>query len=348
MFQQYFFEGSYREVGRQYGEQFRNDLVEWNERQHKALSDQFDISDALTSEMIFSYEKICKQYAPGLVEQLLGMAEGANITFEDAMLFQVNAEIGNELKNQVPECTSFVIPSEYTSNGKSYSGQNADMWPSYADKCSVVTFAVTGKPRITYLLPIGYLSYHGMNSEGISCNHNALFGSTWKKGLPRFFVSRMALECNSLHEIKQFIDGIDYIASRHTLFADRDGNTISYEFDSKHTGVTTCSGKAFVHTNHYLCSEMLKYETISTEDHCNSEMRLNQMKALIEKLKGQISVEEIKTMLRNHENGENSICVHGFKDKIYTFASIINCLCDGKILIARGNPCESDYVSYSV
>lgn len=334
-------------MGRQYGETMREELVKWNQIQHEQLINRFHLTEESLKEKIRSFFPACTQFFPGLSEQLFGMAEGSGITAEDAMLFQIYGELTNQLEDNLPECTSFVITNEYTKDGKHYSGQNADMWPAYAEKCSVVTFAVTGKPRITYLLPIGYLSYHGMNSAGISCNHNALFGSPWRKGLPRFFISRSAMEYCTINEIRNYIAGIDYVASRHILFADSKGNTLSCEFDSKAKEFVDQRGGVFVHTNHCLCKKTAAFEKISANTLKNSEIRLCQMYKLFEAEKGGITSERIQVFLKNHENGDDSICVHNC-DGTSTFASLINCLDEGKMLIARGNPCASEYYTYYV
>lgn len=346
-FKYFCFRGSYLEVGRQYGETMRDELQKWNEIQHRRLHEQFQLSEEQINYRVQSFLPVCRKYSNGLVEQLRGMAEGANISLTDALLFQVIGEIEHTPQESAMECTTFAVGGDYTLNGKHYSGQNADMYPSYADKCSVVTFAVTGKPRITCLLPLGYLSYHGMNSEGLSCNHNGLTGSSWRCGLPRFFVSRIALECNTINEIQQFISTVDYIASRHTLFADREGNILSYEFNSVDCGIVKQRGGFFAHTNHYLCPHMQQFESTSSQDLINSRIRLHRIRELIEEAKGNITPEAIQKMLRDHENDKDSICVHNCNG-YSTFASLINCLNDNQLLVAIGNPCKSEYIEYPV
>lgn len=346
-FDYYYFKGTYREVGRQYGETMRDSLKMWNSRQLDDLSGKYNLPKEQVYRLVHTYFPITEKYAPGLLEQLQGMAEGAGFTVEDAMLFQIYGEIRNAAQNNIPECTVFFISSDYSGNGRHYAGQNCDMEASYAEKCSVVTFDVDNKPRITYLLPIGYISYHGLNSEGISCNHNALFGSPWKFGLPRFFVSRLAMESRTMEELRGVLSGIAPTASRHTFFADRSGSLTSYEFDSMRCGIYTQKDGYYVHTNHYLFPKMQEIQKMSEEELHNSEIRLKQMERLIKLNKGSISEIEIMDMLRNHDEGKNSLCVHNL-DGISTFASIISCLDEGKIMIAKGNPCCTEYKTYPV
>lgn len=346
-FAYYCFKGTYREVGLQYGETMKDELKMWNLRQLEILSKKYSLTKEKVYHRVNTYLPIIKKLAPDHIEQLQGMAYGADLSLEDALLFQVYGEITNEAGTSSPECTVFSISSDYTGNGKHYAGQNCDMNAAYAEKCSVVTFAVENKPRITYLLPIGYLSYHGLNSEGISCNHNALFGSPWKFGLPRFFTSRLALESRTMKELRETLARITPSASRHSFFADCFGNMTSYEFDAMHCGIYTQKDGYFVHTNHYRLPKMQPAQKMTPVELHNSEVRQSQMEQLINDKKGVITELEIMDMLRNHDNGKDSICVHDF-DGVSTFASIISCLDDGKILIAKGNPCCSEYKAYPV
>lgn len=346
-FAYYCFKGTYREVGLQYGETMKDELKMWNLRQLEILSKKYSLTKEKVYHRVNTYLPIIKKLAPDHIEQLQGMAYGADLSLEDALLFQVYGEITNEAGTSSPECTVFSISSDYTGNGKHYAGQNCDMNAVYAEKCSVVTFAVENKPRITYLLPIGYLSYHGLNSEGISCNHNALFGSPWKFGLPRFFTSRLALESRTMKELRETLARITPSASRHSFFADCFGNMTSYEFDAMHCGIYTQKDGYFVHTNHYRLPKMQPVQKMTPVELHNSEVRQSQMEQLINDKKGFITELEIMDMLRNHDNGTDSICVHDF-DGVSTFASIISCLDDGKILIAKGNPCCSEYKAYPV
>lgn len=325
----------------------KDSLRIWNTRQLDNLSKKYNILREQIYSQVHTYFPIIEKHAPGLIEQLQGMAEGAGFSIEDAMLFQIYGELTNEAEKYIPECTVFFISNDYTGNGRHYAGQNCDMEASYSEKCSVVTFDVENKPRITYLLPIGYLSYHGLNSEGISCNHNALFGSPWKFGLPRFFVSRLAMESRTMEELRRTLSRISPTASRHTFFADRYGNITSYEFDSTRCGIYMQKDGYFVHTNHYLLPEMQTIQKMPPKELHNSEIRCHKMEHLIERKKGSISDIEIMEILRNHDEGKNSLCVHNF-DGISTFASIISCLDEGKIMIAKGNPCCTEYKAYFV
>src|SRR5689334_15611022 len=64
-----------------------------------------------------------EQYCPLMVEELRGIAKGAQISFEEALLLQIRGEI---IYATVGGCTSFVFSRNVTKNGALIAGQNWD------------------------------------------------------------------------------------------------------------------------------------------------------------------------------------------------------------------------------
>lgn len=344
-FAYYCFEGSYREVGRQYGEALRDQIRENYEENLEKLILQDKVPEEKLRETVERYYRLCGQYSEGLIEQLKGEGESSGIGDFGAMLLNVSREIGALNADRLMECTSFAVGGEYAAGGRHYSGQNQDMKNGYQKWCSIVTFAVTGKPKIMFMLPAGNLAFSGMNSEGISCNRNFIFGSPWKFALPRYFSTRMALENTTLEGVRDTMEKLDYPSSHHSLFADRNGRILSYELDSQAVGHGWFRDM-FVHTNHFLLPDMLRYEKRSREACANSIARLEYMQRELEENKGSVDVPLLKRLLSSHENAPDCVCVHDRKGSS-TIASMINCLDDGVMLVSKGNPCENGYYEYS-
>ena len=343
-FDSYTFSGSYLEIGRQYGEAIREKLRRVYEENLEKLTCQDGIPEERLREIVHSYYCLCEPYAPQLLDQLKGEGESSGIGDFGAMLVNVSREIGAIHANRFMECTSYAVGGSYTADGKHYSGQNQDMKNGYEENCDIVTFAVPGKPKVMFMLPAGNLAFSGMNSEGISCNRNFLFGSAWKFALPRYFVTRLALESRSLEEVKAVMDKMDYPSSHHSLYADRHGRILSYELDAK--GFSSAWFQdCFVHTNHFLLPDMMQYERRTKAERYNSETRLRFLKDGFEKQKGCVDIAFIQSQLCSHENRPDSICVHDHHGSS-TIASTINCLDDGKMLVSKGNPCINGYREY--
>jgi len=343
-FDEYYFEGTYREVGRQYGEAIREKMRSVYEANYERARTKDGVPDGELREQVAAYYALCEKYFPDLVEQLRGEGESSGIGDFGAMLLNVSREIGAVHAGRLMECTSYAVGGEYTTDGACYSGQNQDMANGYEENCDMVTFAVTGKPQIMFMLPVGCIGFSGMNSEGISCNRDFLFGSPWKFAVPRYFVTRLALENTTLDGVRETMERFDYPSSHHSLYADRHGNILSYELDSTMHACGNFKGM-FVHTNHFLLPEMLKLEKRSKDQMFNSLTRLEFLNGALEAHKGYINPELLKKFLSSHENGEHSVCVHGYHGHSTT-ASMINCLNEGKMLVSKGNPCVNGYKEY--
>lgn len=343
-FESYSFEGSYREVGRGYGEALREQIRENYEENLRRLETVDGIPEERLRETVAAYYRLCEPHAPGLIDQLKGEGESSGIGDFGAMLLNVAREIAAVDSERLMECTSFAVGPPYTAGGRHYSGQNQDMKTGYERHCSIVTFAVTGKPKIMFMLPAGNLAFTGMNSEGISCSRNFIFGSPWKPALPRYFSTRMALENRTLEGVYDTLKGLDYPSSHHSLFADRFGRILSCEFDSRAAAFGRFEG-LFVHTNHFLLPEMLRYERRSREACANSIARLDFLRGRLEESRGSVDVPLLKELLCSHENAPDCVCVHD-RAGSSTVASMINCLDDGVMLVSRGNPCENGYFEY--
>lgn len=344
-FDEYCFKGSYREVGLQYGEELREKMREMYEVNYDKILHKDGVYIDKLKETIAAYYKFCEPHFPGIIEQIRAQGESSGIGELGAMLINVSREIGAINAGRLMECTSYAVGGEYTADGKFYSGQNQDMDTGYDEQCSVVTFAVTGKPKVMFVLPAGHVAFSGMNSEGISCNRNFLFGSPWKFTFPRYFVTRAALENYDMKGVCGTMDKFDYPSSHHSLYADRYGNIVSYELDSQAFARGKFKG-SFVHTNHFILPEMLKYEKRTKEMMKNSLTRLEFMKENFEAKKGSIDIAYIESLLSSHENGVDAVCVHERDGNHSTIASTVNCLSDNVMLAAKGNPCVNGYKEY--
>jgi predicted choloylglycine hydrolase len=349
-FDHYEFKGSHYEVGLQHGEALRDQIRHHLETIYELAAKVSLASRERLLNIAELYRPYIEGYAPDFLTELEGMARGAEITMEEALLLQARQEVVN-LKNAGAadrECTSFAIKGSCTVDGKAYSGQNADLNGNFEEFSNVVTFSVEGKPLIMMVTPAGQISYQGMNDEGLSVNCNFLACNGWRKGFPRYLISRLMLEESTFDRACARLEGLrELAASRNVLLCDEKGNMINYETTPERVAAIRDAGDYFVHSNHFLHPEMLCCECESDKE--NSICRLKRLTELIEKNKGRISADMLKTFLRDHENGKNSICMHRDPDKevsYHTFASIINHLADRYMEAAKGNPCTNEFSIY--
>lgn len=344
----YIFKGSPLEVGRQHGEELR-DMI----RQHldRIYSDAYEMSglgQAEALEFADTFEPYIKKYSPDFLIELDGLADGANITHSEALLLQVRQEVTHKKRFYAgsSECTSFAVTKDYTSDGKVYSGQNADLIGNFEPMMNIVTMSVTNKPQVMMVLPAGQISHSGLNNIGISANCNFLYCNGWGKGYPRYLLSRLALEQPSFEQAASKLMLAERSSQRNILLCDSAGRIKDFELTHNDAAVVDGEGY-FVHTNHFIIPEMMKYSASTEWEENDSRCRYERLNYLISSQKGKINNTVLKNFMADHENGNNSICVHPCEhNKYHTYITMVNNLTDCVMEASRSNPCENEFAIY--
>lgn len=244
------------------------------------------------------------------------------------------------------ECTTFAVSGEYTRDGETITGQNADLAGEIQELSAVITFAVPGNPRVMMLIPAGQVSYIGMNDEGIAAWGNFLRCEGWRVGYPRYLLTRRALEQRTLEGALAAAVEPPRASSRNLLLVDRHGAMVDVE--------TTASvheaqwGNGFlVHANHYVIPGMQAHERANEAEYRNSVCRYDRMREILAAGRGRIDLDLVKAAFRDHKGGSDSICCHPHESRSYqTFASVIATPSEGCLTIAKGPPCEHEYHTY--
>ena len=115
-------------------------------------------------------------HVPQFVEQVRGLADGAGISFEEALLIQIRGEI--DQGGSGPACTVFAVGPGVTASGQVLIGQNADLTDQFERIGVVLHLIPKSGPQILMWTFGGLLGYHGMNSQGVAQFANALGGTT--------------------------------------------------------------------------------------------------------------------------------------------------------------------------
>jgi isopenicillin-N N-acyltransferase-like protein len=106
-----------------------------------------------------------------------------------------------------------------------------------------------------------------------------------------------------------------------------------------------------IHTNHFLDS------TLASRDELVGELpdtlnRYRRIRGLIAALGRKPSVEDMKTILSDHDGKPVSVCRHRTDDPVYgylgTVCSIIMEPDEGRMHLSRGNPCTNPYETYTL
>ena len=147
--------GSSYEMGYQHGAQAAN-LVRryllWIEKLTGKPRD-------LLCRNAMAFLPLMEALSPALVEEIRGLADGAGISFEEAILCQSRAEAARVSEGG---CTAFAMTGSATADHQPLAGQNQDLEPEYADVAILLRVKPTdGRPRALMFTFAGQLGYTG-------------------------------------------------------------------------------------------------------------------------------------------------------------------------------------------
>lgn len=361
-FPYYEFSGSNREIGRQHGR-----LAGEHVHQHLDMAlgklAARDVDRALARQRAAAYVPFIERYAPHFAAELAGLADGAQISVEDAYILQLRAELavnpGVEMdaveaarsrEAIAHECTSFAVSGALTADGQPLAGQNADLPAGTLDVGIVARVQPDDKPGFLMLLPAGQISYIGINDRGMAVFANFLNTDGWRPGFPRYLLSRTVLEHDSIDGALAQLKTIPRASSRNVLIMDGAGNAVSVEYAVDVEGRLEPVDGVLAHSNHFVDPAVAGCERAESDRLVNSCTRLERMRELLEADRGRITPESVMGSFRDRAHAPDAICRHledGPGDYI-TFASVIARPSTGEVWIAPGPPDQYDYTRYTL
>jgi isopenicillin-N N-acyltransferase-like protein len=332
--------GTHRELGRQHGEQAA--------RQIKAHVEAMRVGQKLSLEQLrrraAQFQPAFERYCPHLLEEMRGLAEGAGVTLEEAMACNIRGELRYARQEG---CTAYVIGRSGCAGREVIAGQNSDMGPEIIQLAYVLHLQPHGKPEVLIWTFGGMLGYHGLNSAGVAHFENALGGGPRTRfGLPHYPVERMMLECDRLDQVFDLLRKMPLEYSVNYVLCDGQGAIADAEATPEGPQILRDQGAGYlVHTNHYLCEKYASPENFK-RSLADSFPRLDRIDSLIKSRYGSIEVDDIKRFLSDHSGYPTSICRHD--SSMRTVASMISEPARRRMHVAVGNPCQHQYVTYSM
>jgi len=332
-------EGSAYEMGRQHGQK-AGDLVRkyllWIERlTGRPL-------DLLCGNAMRFQHKI-EALSPAYIEEVKGLADGADISFAEALLCQVRAEA---LCSWEGGCTAFALTGEATASGEVLVGQNQDMEVEFADVAILLKVSPSdGRPRALMFTFAGQLGYSGINQFGVAHFTNALYGFEWQPGLPHYPLKRALLEQKRVQQSLELIQSHPVCSAANMVLADGQGTIADIEIRPEGVALYNDEHHALrLHTNHYQSQRFAACESSFLPD---SISRLERIRALVRKAWGSITVDTLKEFMSDHEGNPAGICRHGACN-LHSISGYIAEPTKGLLHVRRGHGCLGTWATYKV
>jgi isopenicillin-N N-acyltransferase-like protein len=313
-------------------------------------NDPREITDAEFEERALRFLPFFERFAPEQIEEIRGVADGAEVPFWTALLVNVRAEVGvfDRLAAE-GGCTAFAAGPEATADGGVLIGQNQDQSALMRDLTVILRIEPEAGPRILTASFGGLLTYGGINSAGVGFMQNSLANSVWRLGLPHYPLKRAILLQDDIPGVLRQFDRAPLGSCANYVLCDRK-DVADVEATPDGYAVLRGANGRIGHTNNFRDPALAADEKLlaSLPD---SATRCERIEALMAAHEGGIALDDAKRWLSDHEGFPTSICRHGTTDESAVGQSIYSIVCEadkGLLHITHGNPCENRYWTYSL
>jgi len=283
--------------------------------------------------VLAAYEAAIAAAVPALAEEIRGLAHGAGIAAEEAVLLQVRREImGYQRVPSRGDCTTYA-----RSGAAPVLAQTIDLNGDLDDQIGVLEVARPGSSRRALVLSFaGLLGYLGVNSDGLAVGLNLVLGGDWRPGLPPYLAIRHLLDTASgVDEAVALLRGLRLASSRSLTLCDRTKAAFVEVLDDQ---VRVVEEAESVHTNHYLHPDLAPRDELNVFARNYSVQRLETCRARLASLPEGAGAEEHLALL-----SAPPICVEGNGDtrRERTVAAVAMLPDRGELHVRPGDPSRS-------
>jgi hypothetical protein len=206
-----------------------------------------------------AYGSVIAAATPSVSQEIDGLADGAGLPRELAVLLQARREIiGYQRVPARGDCTTYASLSAGPDGGPVLA-QTVDLNGDLDDQIAVLDVAVSrsARPasgRRSLVLSFGgLLGYLGVNSDGLAIGLNLVLGGLWRPGLPPYLAIRHLLDSAScVAEALDILRGLPLASSRSLTLCDRASLACVEICDNELRQVTRPGATLAAHTNHFL------------------------------------------------------------------------------------------------
>lgn len=282
---------------------------------------------------------------PAIYQELLGLAEGAGISFQDALVLQYRRElIHASSPDNLCECTTLAFHNEA---GEPVIAQTVDLAGDMEDLGIILkTRGINADTPATLIYTqAGLLGYLGLNADGLGLGINMVISGSWGAGLSPYLLSNLFLKQRSVKRCLDIAKEYTRSSSRSFTLADR-STMVTLELTTNKERIINASGDVLTHTNHFLHEDLLQEDELPIFTKNASRIRLKRFNELALKHAAKLCPEQIFEIFADHERYPLSICAHNAGNIRIprTIASVVMLPAKGMLMIKKGYPCGNNPV----
>ncbi|EYR81670.1 C45 family autoproteolytic acyltransferase/hydrolase [Shinella sp. 838] len=251
--------GPPRERGRMYGEKAR-DRIHLSAGLYTGQLHKLGFDDADIERLVTLFLPRIRDWAPDLVTEMEGIAEGAGVSLSAVVLVNARTEVLQlarleaGVSDEEPDgCTGAVLLPEVTRDGTVIHGQNWDWRAECADTSVVLRILRDDGPDILTFTEAGGLARSGFNSAGITITANYLESDRdyREMGIPLPFIRRRALEARHFAMALRVVAITPKSGSNNMMLSTAEGYAVDLECAPDEAFPIYPQDGVIVHANHW-------------------------------------------------------------------------------------------------
>ncbi|MSP14269.1 MAG: hypothetical protein EXR62_15095 [Chloroflexi bacterium] len=336
--------GTPKEMGLAHGRQLRARVQQTAASLRSIVGSE--IYDASWRDLQQTYA-YCQQHAPALMEEIEGIAQGAEMDIRNVFMINAHLEVVSwkRMVWQAPvavahsaACSSHAVVTD----AEVLLGWNGDDWKGWLDCGAIVRgHPAHGEPFI-YFSWAGSVGRPGLGSH-LALGANTLPGKHWRAdGLLYNMLCRQVLEARSAEEGVEIFKTNHACSGMNYLIADEAGTLVDVEAHADGFEVLTPEDRGtrgyLLHTNCFLNPQLAGGE-VDVDTTCS---RLSAAQRLYRE-KVPVDVAGVRAVQSDHTGG---VCVH--REESCTVISFVAEVRSGQFHAIRGNPCEGTAQTFTL
>ena len=343
--------GSNLEMGQQIGEAMREQVQRSIENAHILLDAAYyelELTWHGAQNQSRKYLPFAEERYPQYVDELRGIAQGANATFDDIVVLNVMEAVTTDALH-LTRCTSMAVNECRTADGHVLAAHNEDWIPEDEDDVFIVSAKPDKEPPFLAMTYGGLLPNVGFNSYGIAQLIDSVYPSDSRIGIPRLVVARAVLSSRRISGAIGRTLVPHRAAGYNHLLVHESGELYSIEVSARKFEILYGLDGYMVHTNHYLDTKMREIEK-EPEELLSSRVRYHRASRLLRQNEKH-TIKTLQAIQKDHVNVPNSICNHNIAgqdplDREQTISAMVIDLTAREMHITWGNPCQNSYHTY--
>ncbi|HEV2155262.1 C45 family peptidase [Bradyrhizobium sp.] len=312
--------GAPRERGRQYGQKAAGRIKKGTTHYFAQLK-ELSLDAKGVAELVRDYLPVIEAFEPSYIEEMRGIAEGADVPFEDIVLLNARTEI-LKLANpkirarlKTPDepdgCTGVVVMPQATGSGRLIHAQNWDWKRECAETAVVLKVRRDDGPDLMTFTEAGALGRCGFNAVGIAITANYLQSDRDYRqvGVPLALIRRKVLEQEHVALAMRAVYCTKKSAANNMIVSHREGVAIDFECAPDETFQVHPQNGLLVHANHFVSPVALgKLKDAGIQDTPDSLYRDIRVRDLLQPHIGSITFDTVKNALFDEFAYPWSVC----------------------------------------